>query len=313
MTIVGTSKHMGESGIFFPTWDALAGAMKVYDSGRLPESYATEDNAISVAMENSVEAGFLVWEYLEAVKPSLNSFLNNQILDPAKKELKDRSMWHGSWDYNAMGTRFFKSSVTIKRVEDPEGFILGINAAYIGSEGEEKLAQMLKLPRAVHSVTVYVELERGEDGMQKYDISEVLEKLAWVFKVTEAPADYIETLKKKGGFDGTRIPVAVAAGIVPLVIEMDLVGCDRWQYDAGTRTDTFQFLELESAEGEKRHIIKAPPGETYSTPPELEKPRFMFRVMRLGDKNDERLDLIPGEQVEFASKVADDIVAIFSK
>ncbi|MBI4016566.1 MAG: hypothetical protein HY363_02625 [Candidatus Aenigmarchaeota archaeon] len=75
-------------------------------------------------------------------------FVGN-ILSEARLALEKGSSFNRHFDYDGMGSNFFKTSVNIERVGDK--YVLKLNAAYIGSKPENKLAETLGKPMALVS------------------------------------------------------------------------------------------------------------------------------------------------------------------
>ena len=65
----------------------------------------------------------------------------------ACNELKSEGRFHRSFDYDAMGTNFFKTTVNSRQVDGE--YILEITAAFVGNKPEENLAEKLGKERAL--------------------------------------------------------------------------------------------------------------------------------------------------------------------
>jgi len=312
MQIVSVSKSKWNNGIFFATWEGLVNGIAAFAEGRTASSYATEEHQFEATVQSAgVEGGGLMAMFLDAVAPQLANFLTERILNPAQEQFKTWPVWHGSFDYDAMGTRFFKSSVTIRKTDDPEGYLLELNAAYVGGQVEDELAQVLGLPQALTSESVTVELTPDEQGNLRYEIAEVIQRLTNVFQGVDIidPIVYFMRTQAMDRHDPKHIPVMIFNGETPLIVEMDLVGHERWVWKDGESEDRMVFSD---DEGENpKYIITAPPDMTYDDPPKPRKPEVVFTIGRFSQERYNRLQLITETQKAHAEEIADQIVKAF--
>ena len=152
-------------------------ALNLFADGVTTGSRATQNNliqAVGEGKDGGLAVGFLM---LATAGVSGNKFVKDQIMSTAPKALKDHGRWHGDWDYGAMGTSFFKSSVDIEVLDrDADLFALGIHAAYVGDKPEAGLADHLGVERALIWASVEVETRPVNDGFE-FDFEAILRKL----------------------------------------------------------------------------------------------------------------------------------------
>lgn len=155
--VVSSQPSSHESGIILDSLDEVAYALKVYESGSVKGSQATEDEFYRDRWKSdnpnagvddprifrqTPEASF-VQSALDIKNRGRGSLTDEMIADMRKSNGK----YEKSFDYDAMGTRFFKTTV---EVEPTDGkYVLQILAAYVGDEPEEELARTLDKKRAL--------------------------------------------------------------------------------------------------------------------------------------------------------------------
>ncbi|MDD4901119.1 MAG: hypothetical protein PHS62_03340 [Patescibacteria group bacterium] len=170
-----TEQHCGS--IPLEGWNNVVEALIAYDSGLLTSSRATQDNLKEAIGQQGGVVGLGLLSAVTAKVSSGSGFVTN-LLSEAQKALKTQDRWHRSYDYDAMGTSFFKSSVDIEVIDRKKQiFTLGINAAYVGDKPEEDLAKYLGVQRALHSSTVIVQTDRLPGDRFSFDFEAILRKL----------------------------------------------------------------------------------------------------------------------------------------
>jgi hypothetical protein len=102
-----------------------------------------------------------------------------------------------------MGTSFFKTSVTITVLDRNQGMYgIGINAAYVGDEPEQGLADYFGIPRALLSCSVEVETEPLPDNRFEFDFEPVLRKLDTVLETKKITGGQVAQAIKPSKVDG---------------------------------------------------------------------------------------------------------------
>lgn len=105
--------------------------------------------------------------------------VTKNLLKEAGDALKTRDAWSYGFDYDGMGTSFFKTTVRIEvldRTEEVYG--LGLNAAYVGTKPETELAKTLGLEKALYRASVVVTVERTGENSFSFDFDGVMQKLS---------------------------------------------------------------------------------------------------------------------------------------
>ncbi len=117
-----------------------------------------------------------------------------QLLKNVKTSLESGKRFHGSYEYNAMGTRFFKTSVEVKPLGGK--YILELCAAYVGTKPEEELASRLKKPLALISASADAKLSLVDGSWFNVDLTESLSALL----TTEQIAAIASYMGNRSGF-----------------------------------------------------------------------------------------------------------------
>lgn len=101
--------------------------------------------------------------------------LAQRLAEQAVTVLKTTGRFNKDFDYDAMGTRFFKTSVNGRRVQDK--YVLELNAAYVGREPEKELAKTIGKPMALASSSVKAYLSIVDDWWFNANLEQLLEGL----------------------------------------------------------------------------------------------------------------------------------------
>lgn len=173
VTGVEISEYRG--GIPLSGWQSVEAALETFASGRTKKSRATQQN-IEDHVENVGGGIGLGLYFLTLARMDRDSFVGD-LLKEAQEALKGRDRWSRHYDYDGLGTVFFKTTVEIDRIPDlQEGYLLGLNAAYVGKEVEDGLSETLGVEQGLHRKSVSVKLEpRGSEF--RIDFDKVAEKI----------------------------------------------------------------------------------------------------------------------------------------
>jgi len=167
-------------------WDKVVEALVAYDSGLLSSSNATQNNlkdAIGQSEAGVVGLGLLAMATEKVA--SGNKFVND-LLSQAKKALEKQDRWQKHFDYDGMGTSFFKTTVEFEVIDrEKQIFALGINAAYVGDKPEEDLAKFLGISRAIRGTAVLAQTEPLAGNRFSFDFEAILRKLDNVLDTTK--------------------------------------------------------------------------------------------------------------------------------
>src|SRR3989344_687817 len=121
-----------------------------------------------------------------------------RLIQEALSELQSSGRFHRSFDYDAMGTNFFKTIVNGKQVGDK--YVLKLNAAYVSSAPENKLAEKLSKPMALVSSSAKGRLSVVDGWWFNVNLEDVLADLPISKKQLKGLPEYIAS----GGFSGER-------------------------------------------------------------------------------------------------------------
>ncbi len=165
--IVSSSPTSHERGIILDSLEEVEYILTVFESGNLIASAkATENKFYEDQWKGDHPSGGVDDPtLLRQTKKALfveecNSLINRKrgsLVDRIIAELKAKGEFHKDYDYDAMGTSFFKTSVDIKQVDGK--YVLGLWAAYVGDEPEKELAEVLQRERALVKIGSSYELE----------------------------------------------------------------------------------------------------------------------------------------------------------
>lgn len=158
-------------------WESVGAAVNAYARGFAKGSRATEKvtaQAIGASQGDLAEVFFVV---SSAMLHDSDAFVK-KMLTEAKSALESRDRWSKHYDYDAMGTSFFKTSVDIKWLDRSlDLYLLGIWAAYVGDQPEAGLAEHLGIPRSLTWCDVTVQTEPLAGDRFAFDFEQVVRRL----------------------------------------------------------------------------------------------------------------------------------------
>jgi hypothetical protein len=156
--ITGVEISQYESGIPLKGWESVKNALNIFASGASRGSRATEQHQMQAVGESM--GGFAAAFYAVAaphMSGGSSSFVE-KMLQEAEPAVQSRGRWSRSYDYDGQGS-FFKTTVEVNRADKKDGYILQLNAAYVGNQVEEGLAEALGAERGLSWKNVAVEFE----------------------------------------------------------------------------------------------------------------------------------------------------------
>ena len=142
--MVSVERQEYRSGIILDSIEELEHAFRIYDGGCVESSKSTEDTLLENIKRDHGVLG--VGVALMGIEMGGKGFID-KLVDHATDSLKKTGGFHKHFDYDALGTRFFKTSVGVDKVDGK--YILELCAAYVGQEPEENLAKFIDKPRAL--------------------------------------------------------------------------------------------------------------------------------------------------------------------
>ena len=203
--ITGVEVSEYQSGIPLKGWESVENALRTFSSGAPRASRSTESHQMKAVAESQ---GAFATGFYTIAAPHLKggaSFVD-QMLEEAKRGTESQGRWHRSYDYDGVGS-FFKTTVEVDQVKGTDGYILKLNAAYVGTEVEEGLAEHLGVERGLSWKNVTVGLEPVGDQFRA-DFEDVVRRLDGVIDYLNLPAEAGKKSKlpwKKGKEEPGRI------------------------------------------------------------------------------------------------------------
>jgi len=182
MQITNVSVAQGRRLIPVKGWDGVTKAITLFSNGYTRGSRETE-RVTGDAIEKSAGAMGLGLFLLSSVKVGGRSRLVDDLLKEAEERLRKQVEFDKSYDYDGMGTSFFKTSVTIKKFGGGDMYGIGLWAAYVGDEPEAGLADHLGIPRTLLSCNIEVETRPVSKNRFEFDFEPVLRKLNTVLDI----------------------------------------------------------------------------------------------------------------------------------
>jgi hypothetical protein len=233
MKITNVTAKQHYSGIPLQRWNSVIAALNCYDSGRVPSAQATHDQLHKDVSDGDKTGGFATMFLVASIgeiAETRGGFVTKMLAE-AEEALKTRDQWSRHYDYDGMGTSFFKTSVNIGIIDrQKELFVLGINAAYVGDKPEENLSEKLHIPRAMLSSSVIIETDQLPDNRFAFDFEAILRKLDSVLgtKVIYGK-DVVKELMGNTEFEDTSFALPAPDG---LCVTLDLGRVERrFKYD----------------------------------------------------------------------------------
>jgi hypothetical protein len=177
MQITNISVSEGRRFIPVKGWDGVKKAITVFENGCSRGSHATQNELTKQVEEEHGGFGLGIF-LLGSITAGSQSGLVERLLLEAGQRLEKRNEFEKSYDYDGMGTSFFKTNVKIKRIEPKEQmFAIGLYAAYVGDKPEVGLAEYLGVPRTLLSCSAVIETEPVKKDRFEFDFEPVMSKL----------------------------------------------------------------------------------------------------------------------------------------
>ncbi len=256
-------------------WTNVVEALIAYDSGRPSGSRATQDQ-FHRDIGGSKNGGLALAMAVNVGVRNAQGFVK-KLLDDMEVVLKSRDRFFQDFDYDGMGTSFFKTSVEVNVIDrKKELYLLGLNAAYVGDKPEEELAKYLGIERALYSQQVVVQVGSLAGGRCEFDFEAILRKLDGV----------LDSKKVKG------------EEVVRVFLDADRWDTPHYQFkteEGLTVTLGFGRVERRIKVDNKRNetdtwrahgsILNCELDESFEKEGEKEPATFMITVARLGKGN----------------------------
>ena|SRR3989344_9484648 len=245
--VTGVEVTQYESGIPLKGWESVRNALDIFASGASRGSRATEQHQMKAVGESYGGLGLAFYAIASPHMQGSGSSFVEQMLKEAEPSVKSRGSWSRSYDYDGQGS-FFKTTVEVNKVGKEDGYLLQLNAAYVGNQVEEGLAETLGAERGLSWKNVAVEFE--PEGTQfKIDFDQVAEKLRGVVATLDTKArsitgkDIVAHLMKTDKYGESEGPfvLGVKDG-VEVTVNLGRVG-RRFEYSQGKRSEDRWHVE----------------------------------------------------------------------
>jgi hypothetical protein len=194
MQIVQVSTRQGRRFIPVKGWDSVTKALNTFANGYTRGAKATEQVTVDdIGKTHGTNGGMAVGMFLlgGAIVGGRSKLVEN-LLTEAKQRLKQQTEFRKSYDYDGIGTPFFKTSVDIKVLDrEQDMYGIGLNAAYVGDEPEQGLAEHFSIPRTLLSCLVEVETKPMPGNRFEFDFEPIVRKLDSVLDTKKITGEQI--------------------------------------------------------------------------------------------------------------------------
>lgn len=303
MNITNVMSEQDSHSIPLEGWNKVAEALVVFDSGLLSSSRATQNNLTEAMDKMGAAMGLIMLASATEEVSSSNKFVTN-LLSQAQTALQTQDTWHRSYDYDALGTSFFKSGVDIKVIDRKKQiFTLGINAAYVGDKPEKDLAKYLGVGRVLFCSTVRVQTDRLSEDRFSFDFEAIIRKLDNILgtrklsgeKVVKAIMKTTQSCESESSFvlmDDDGLIVALAPGRVE----------SRFKHELGKKTDTWKI------EGP---VLSGLLADSYEHKGQKDPPSFTVSIYRPNPTGYGNLPIWQPKEKDRVQALTDQIVGVF--
>lgn len=208
MKIKNISLKERRSRIPLKGWQSVVNAVSTYAKGFTRGARATEQvTTDDIGRSHGSKGGLAVALYNigGAIVGGRGELVDN-LLKEAEEVLKTRTRFNKSYDYDGMGTPFFKANVDIEVLDrELDMYSVSIYAAYVGDKPEQGLAKYFDIPRMLISCSVEVETFPLSGNRFEFDFEPVLRKLDRVLDTKDITGEQvvssIMTMPKEGNRD----------------------------------------------------------------------------------------------------------------
>ena len=162
------------SGIILPSLEEVEIALRIFNGERSHDSaaMATQNQLEKDTLRHSGPVGFMILKQAEPKISESQEGIVDRTMKEAKKRLSGKFGYHDAFDYDAMGSNFFKTSVSIESVGDK--FILGLNAAYVGKKPEDELAKAINYPQVLRRSEAILKMDIVDGWWFNVNLEEIL-------------------------------------------------------------------------------------------------------------------------------------------
>lgn len=209
ITTISTSQNRGYVPI--KSWDGVEAALNAFNNGSINDSRATNKKLYDDLGDTGGGMGAALITMGNAFMSEQKSDFVARMLEQAKSSIDDCGSWRGDYDYDGMGTAFFKTSVDIVLL-DKEEDIYGIrlNAAYVGDKPEASMATHYNVERGIKQCVISIETEPASPDRFTFDFEIILRKLDGILATNEISG--VEVAKAMMNSDSWSTPTFTLPG-----------------------------------------------------------------------------------------------------
>ncbi len=328
LKITGVKTSEYRSGIPLQGWENVESALKLFESGAARKSNGVLQHEVKAYGDAYGELGTAL--FLLGNSQGRGSFVD-KLLKEAKPSVQNRGQWKRHYDYDGPG-RFHKTSVEIEALPNLEdGYLLGLNAAYVGKEVEDGLAETLGIEQGLQWKSVNIEL-KPVGTYFRIDFDAVAERLQPLYtELDPAPTSEHRGFRQRlvevvRGKQPTEKPALTGEAIVRTLLATDeytsgsnpfVLGIkdgvevslnlgrvgDRFNWRNGNKSE-----ELWKAEGA---VLSGPLAESYSDKGGLETPSLTVSIKPYSEDRYDRSPAIDPEMKATMNGLAEKAVAVF--
>lgn len=231
ITKVSVKRH--HSGIPLAGKESLHNALAAFAGGTSKGSGATRDRQTRDVTRAHGEHAAVFEAWASTLLAPNTKQLVDRLVDDAIATLKGRDSFHRSFDYDAMGTSFFKTNVDVLMLDRKEQiYLLRLSAAYVGDEVEIGLAEALGIPRGLQWVRVTAEV-KPVDNRFEFDFEQLVRSLDPVLGTRRVKGTQIAKAMMAGDRYGgsPSFPLMEKKGIRVIIFPENVTDRFDWRQD----------------------------------------------------------------------------------
>lgn len=290
MSVIGSESCRG---IPLKGWDSVKAALQAYSEGKAQGARATTNHQLD-AVGQGPHGGMAValTLYAGALTGHPDEFVEH-MLKQAEPAIKKTGHWGAHYDYDAMGTNFFKTSVDIDlRDKENDIYVLKINAAYVGDEPEQGLADFLGVPRTLLSKSIVITTEPLNETQFAIDFSELYIRAGFLLCLdSEVGQKIVAQMMTGDRFSSPPVFVLMDDGDIRVTVSLGHVE-RRFHQDDGYTQDTWK------TDGS---ILMGLLANSYKKPAQKEQPTFIITVSK--KESEEEWGYSPVWDAELRAKI----------
>lgn len=162
------------AGVILTSLEEVEAAFRVFNGEMNADSSAkaTRDVLERDVLRSQGPVGFMILKQAEEKLAEKQEGIVGNIIKEAEERLAKVNSYKQSFDYDAMGSNFFKTNVGIEKIDDK--FLLELYASYVGNKPEEELAAKLGKKQALRNSKAILKIGIVDDYWVNIDLEELL-------------------------------------------------------------------------------------------------------------------------------------------